>query len=161
MMSVAHAMMPDIPDAPAPRSIKRKPQSVTLQVSGGRPLRLRGELLAEGNSWCRGTEAWHEVALYRREQEEVAVAIRTFRKAEGSADIHRAELFPNLDEAMAWLIAFDPTADLQVDLDCADRAVSTVMITLRAATLRQRADAVARQYHALLGEMLLQLDQGA
>jgi len=160
MMSVAHALPPDPHEAAAPRAIKRKPQSVTLQVSGGRPLRLRGELLAEGNSWCPGTEAWHEVALYRRDHEEVAVALRTFRKAEGSSDIHRAELFPNLEEAMAWLIAFDPTSDLQVDLDCADRSVSAAMITLRAATLRQRADDITRQYHALLGEMLLHLDQG-
>lgn len=160
-MSAAHAVPHDAPDPAPGRGLKRKPQSVTLQVSGGRPLRLRGELLAEGNSWAPGTEAWHEIALYRHDQEEVAVALRTFRKAEGSTDIHRAELFPNLEEAMAWLIAFDPTADLQVDLDCADRTLSTAMITLRAATLRQRADDITRQYQSLLGEMLLHLDQGA
>jgi hypothetical protein len=139
----------------------REAASVALQVSGGKPLRLRGVLLAEGNSWAPGTVAWHEVALWRCEDSEVAVAVRTLRKAQGETDIHRAELFPNLADALGWLEEFDPTADLSVDLDASDRALSAIEIALRAAALRGRADEVARQWRALLGEMLFRLDPGA
>ena len=132
---------------------------VTLQVSGGKPLRLRGALVAEAHSWAPGTVAWHEVSAWRCEGREIAVAVRTLLKAEGSSDVHRAEIFPTLGEAQAWLEEFDPTADLPVDLDASDRRVSAVDIALRAAALRGRADAVARQWRALLGEILLRLDQ--
>lgn len=141
-------------------AVLREPQPVVLQVSGARPLRIRADLLAEGNSWCLGTEAWHEVAIYRREGGEFAVAIRTYNKAAEATDVHRAELFPTLEEATGFLESFDPTADLRVALDCADRRLSAAEIALRAATLRQRADEVTRHYRALIGEMLLRLDTG-
>jgi hypothetical protein len=124
-------------------------------------VRLRGVLLAEGNSWAPGTVAWHEVALWRCEEGEVAVAVRTLRKAQGETDMHRAELFPNLTDALGWLEEFDPTQDLSADLDASDRALSAIEIALRAAALRGRADEVARQWRALLGEMLFRLDAGA
>jgi hypothetical protein len=166
MVNIAHVASAEraAPAMPAPaaaaRNIAREPQPVTLQVSGARPLRLRADLLAEGNSWCLGTEAWHEVALYRRDGGEFAVAIRTFHKSADATDVHRAELFPTLDEALGFLEAFDPTCDLRVALDCADRRVSGVEIALRAAKLRQRADEVTRHWRALIGEMLLRLDTG-
>lgn len=134
--------------------------SVTLRVSGGKPLRLAAHLLAEGTSWSPRAEAWHEVALYRRDTGEFAVALKTFKKAQGEADVYRAELFPNFEELVLWLEGFDPTADLTVDLDASDRRVSAAEIAMRAAALRQRADEITRQYHALIGEVLFSLDAG-
>jgi hypothetical protein len=134
---------------------------VTLRVSGGKPLRLFGIPLAESNSWSPGTVAWHEVAIWQREGGEVAVAIRTFRKAPGEADVHRAELFPTLADALTWLEEFDPTGDLCVDLDASDRSVSALDMALRAAALRGRAEEVTRQWRALVGEMLFRLHPGA
>jgi hypothetical protein len=136
-------------------------QSIALQVSGGKPLRLRGTLLAEGNSWAPGTVAWQEVTLFRTDGGEIALAVRTLRKARGETDIHHAELFPTLGDALSWLEEFDPAQDLSVDLDASDRALSAVEIALRAAALRGRADEVARQWRALLGEMLFRLGAGA
>jgi hypothetical protein len=136
-------------------------QPITLQVSGGKPVRLRGQVLAEGQSWSPGTVAWHEVTLYRTDAAEIAVAVRTLRKARGETDVHRAELFPTLADALSWLEEFDPTQDLSVDLDASDRALSTIEIALRAAALRGRADEVARQWRALLGELLFRLDASA
>jgi hypothetical protein len=146
---------------PAALSDPGRDQPVVLQVSGGKPLRLRGITLAEGQSWAPGTVAWHEVTLYRADTDEVAVAVRTLRKAPGETDIHRAELFPTLGDALSWLEQFDPTQDLSVDLDASDRALSAIEIALRAAALRGRADEVARQWRALLGELLFRLDPGA
>jgi hypothetical protein len=131
---------------------------VALQVSGGKPLYVQGRRLAEGNSWSPGTPAWHEVALWACGSGEVAVSLRTLRKARGSQDVHRAELFPRIADAIAWLEEFDPTQDLAVDFDPADRSLSTIAVTLRAAALRAQADEVARQWRALLGEFLYRLD---
>jgi hypothetical protein len=162
MVSLALAAHPperSYPDrAPVESLHGAEPGVVALRVSGGKPLRIRGTLLAEGHSWATGTIAWHEVALWRREGGEVAVAIRTLRKAANEADVHRAELFPNLPEALTWLEGFDPTADLSPDFDPNDRGLSALEVTLRAAALRGRAEEVARQWRALLGEMLFRLD---
>jgi hypothetical protein len=130
---------------------------VTLRISGGKPLRLRATLLAEGNSWAPGTPLWHEVALWRREGGEIVVSAKTLRKGQGESDTYRAELFANAAEALDWLEDFDPLADMTVDLDPSDRSISALDIALRAASLRGRAEEITRQWRALLGEMLFRL----
>jgi hypothetical protein len=131
---------------------------VALQVSGGKPLHVQGRRVAEGHSWSPGTPAWHEVTLWACNSGEIAVALRTLRKARGSQDIHCAEIFPQIADAVAWLEEFDPTQDLAVAFDPSDRSQSTIAVTLRAAALRAQADEVARQWRALLGEFLYRLD---
>ncbi|WP_203076568.1 hypothetical protein [Falsiroseomonas ponticola] len=134
-------------------------RSVALRVSGAKPVRLRGRLLAEGRSSAAGCIAWHEVELWQLEgSREVAVALRTRRPAAEAADVHRAEMFPDLAEALDWLEAFDPLADLMVDFDAADRRLSAVEVALRAAALRGRAEVVTREWRALLGDVLYALD---
>ncbi len=133
-------------------------QAVTLRVSGAKPVRLRGRLLAEGRSHAAGGVAWHEVALWQLDgSQEVAVALRTRHAEASAADVHRAELFPELAEALDWLEGFDPL-DLDVDLDASDRRLSAVEVALRAAALRARAEAVTRAWRGLLGEVLYALD---
>jgi hypothetical protein len=151
--------------APSPRGLEiattppaLPTDPVALPVSGGKPLHIQGRRLAEGHSWSHGTPAWHEVALWACNSGEVAVALRTLRKARGSQDIHRAELFPRIADAVAWLEEFDPTQDLAVEFDPSDRSQTTIAVTLRAAALRAQADEVARQWRALLGEFLYRLD---
>jgi hypothetical protein len=134
--------------------------TVTLRVSGGKPMHLRAELLAEGTSWTQGAPAWHEVALYERASGDRAVALRVCRGPGGDSDLFYARIFATLDDALGWLLEFDPTADLGADIDASDRRVSTTDIALRAAALRQRADRVQLQYRALIGELLYRLDLG-
>jgi hypothetical protein len=148
----ALALPADFVAAPA------EPKAYSLRVSGGKPLRLSAVCLAEGNSWCLGTPAWHEVQVLRGTDGDHAVGIKCFRKAPGEADTFHAEVFPNIEEAVAFLEGFDPTTDLRVDIDASDRSVSAAEIALKAAALRQRADEVVRQWRALVGEMLFRLD---
>jgi hypothetical protein len=142
----------------------RETGTVTLRVSGSRPLRLRGRLLAEASSWSAGTPAWHEVALYQRESGDMVVALRTCSQPGGSqpdgeSDACHARPFASLADAASWLGGFNPTADLPTDLDASDRRLSGVEIALRAAALRQRADRVERQYKAMIGELLFCLEE--
>lgn len=134
--------------------------AIMLRMSGGKPLRMRAELLAEGSSWTAGALAWQELAVYRREAGDFAVAIRTCRSPGGDSDIHHARIYADLDAALGWLLAFDPTADLAADIDASDRRISTTDIALRAAALRQRTDRVAQQYRAMVGELLYRFDIG-
>ncbi len=133
---------------------------VTLRLSGGKPMHMRAELLAECTSWSPGAPAWHELALYRRETADYAVGVKICRGPMGGSDVFHARIFADLDGALAWLQAFNPTADLDADIDSSDRHISTTDIALRAATLRQRADRVEKQYRAMIGELLYRMDIG-
>jgi hypothetical protein len=58
------------------------------------------------------------------------------------------------------LQAFNPTADLDADIDSSDRRISTTDIALRPATLRQYADRVEQHYRVIIGELLYRIDIG-
>ncbi len=134
--------------------------SVTLRISGGKPLHMRAELLAECSSWSAGAPTWHELALYHRDAGDFAVSVKTCRSPMNGNDVFHARIFADLDTALAWVQAFDPTADLCADIDSSDRRISTTDIALRAATLRQHADRVEQQYRAMVGELLYRMDVG-
>jgi hypothetical protein len=134
--------------------------TVTLRMSGGKPMRMRADLMAECSSWSPGAPAWHEVVLYCREAGDYAVGLKTCRGPAGESDVFHARLFPDLEAALNWLQGFDPTSDLGVDIDASDRRISTTDIALRAAALRQRTDRVDLQYRAMIGELLYRMDLG-
>jgi hypothetical protein len=161
LLSLDAAIRPSAGSAPEPIAAAAAPDGViTLRMSGGKPMRMRAELLAECSSWSAGAPAWHELALYRRETGDYAVALKTCRGPAGDSDLFHARIFPELDSALTWLQEFDPTAELGVDIDASDRRISTTDIALRAAALRQRADRVELQYRAMIGELLYRMDIG-
>jgi hypothetical protein len=134
--------------------------AVTLRHSGGKPMRMQAELLAEASSWSADAPAWHELALYRRDGGDYAVGMKTCRGPAGDSDVFHARTFPDLEGALVWLQDFDPTGDLGVDIDASDRRISATDIALRAAALRQRTDRVSLQYRAMIGELLYRIDLG-
>ena len=146
------------PAQPAPELHFPAEDEVVLKVSGGKPLKMRARLLAEGTTWAVSTAAWNEVALYQRDQGDFAVSIKTFKKSPTETDVFQAEVFPSFEDACGLLEAFDPAADLTVGIDASDRSVSGAEIALRAAALRQKADDVVRRYRSLIGELLFRLD---
>ncbi len=135
-------------------------EAVTLRLTGGKPLRMRAELLAEATSWHTASHAWHELRLYVRDAGDYAVALKTCLSEAGAGDVFHAQILPDLDAALGWIQAFDPTADLTADIDASDRKISATDIALRAAALRQRADQVATQYRTMIGELLYRIDLG-
>jgi hypothetical protein len=147
----------DLDGEPA-RTLHASFDQVTLRVSGGKPIRLRAELLAEATSRTPGATLWQELLLYHSDADEYAVGLTTCRSLAGSNDVFHARVFAQLEQALAWLQDFDPTADLGVELDVSDRRISTTDIALRAAALRQRADRVELQYSTMIGELMFRLD---
>ena len=134
--------------------------AVLLRQSGGKPLRIRGELLAECTSRTPAGPTWQDLQIYSCDDGHVAVALRTCRDTRHESDVFHAHLFESLEKALGWLQTFDPTVDLVADLDASDRRISATEIALRAAALRQRADWVEMQYRSMIGELLFQFDIG-
>lgn len=133
------------------------PAMVALREAGGKPLRFRGELLAEASSRRPHMALWHEIAVYRCEDGGIAVSLR-LRGADGVAESDRARRFPSLDLAADWLAAFEPAADLRAGFDVADPAASGAEIAVKAASLRDRRDDLVRAYRAVVGELLYRIE---
>jgi hypothetical protein len=100
------------------------------------------------------------LVVYRWLPADFSVGIKTCRTLIGAGDVFHARIFPDLDAALGWLQAFNPTADLDADIDSSDRSISTTDIALRAATLRQQTDRVEQQYRVMIGELLYRMDGG-
>ncbi len=132
-------------------------RTVLLRNSGARPLRVRGELLAEGSSMVAGLPCWHEISLYQCDDGQVAIAQRTRQSHAPEGGTYRAVLRADMDAACAWLEGFDATADLDAGFDVADMSVSTTAIAVKAAALRDRVERVTREYRCLIGEVLYRL----
>jgi hypothetical protein len=130
-------------------------------MSGGKPLRLTGRLIAECSSWSANVLYWHDLTIYQCDGGNICVGLRSCRESSGEHDVFQARSFLTVDAAMSWLLEYDPTADLPVDIDVSDRRISAVEIALRAAVLRQRTDRLQLQYRSMIGELLYQLDLGA
>ncbi len=136
-------------------------ESVTLlRNSGGKPVRVHGDLIAEGSSRTVASTSWHEVAFYRMAGGATAVAIRFMRGGSACA-VHRARLCTTNDEAATWLEEFDPSCDISADFDVSDRRMSAASVALKAASLRDRTERLDREYRALVSEVLFRLETEA
>lgn len=135
-------------------------QSVTLRAGNGRALRMRAVLLAEASNATSRLRDWHEVSLWRRQDGEIVLALRTHLRGGPEAERCRVLPFPDLEQAMRWLEEFDPLQDLQAVFDAFDPQLIPFEATLRAAALRQRAERLQHDWRALAGGLLFELAQG-
>ncbi len=133
-------------------------ESVLLRNVGGKPLRLHGELLAEGSTRMPEAACWHEIALYRTGSGQIAVALRFLRPGGAETGVHRARVFEDMDSAASWLEGFDPAVDLSADFDVSDPRLSAACVAVKAAALRDRAERLDRAYRGLIGEVLFRLE---
>jgi hypothetical protein len=134
------------------------PNSVALRNSGGKPVRVAGELIAEGSSRSGNGASWHELAIYRAPSGKFAVAIKFLRDHGAGCGVHRARLFDDIESASSWLEEFDPSFDISADFDVSDRSISAATMALKAAWLRDCADRLQREYRSLVGELLFRIE---
>ena len=171
-MSVAYAAIfagpAEIMEPAAGRELQRprsttdaeqEPRTILLRNRGGRPLRLQATLLAEGGNRQPGVTHWHEMALYRTDAGQIAVALRLLSSLPGECGVHRARVFGDIDAACGWLEQFDVAADLDAGFDVADQRLSGPGLAVEAASLRGRAERLDRAYRGLVGEILFHLEQ--
>ncbi|MFC7611482.1 hypothetical protein [Teichococcus aestuarii] len=104
-------------------------QSVTLRASNGKPLRMRAVLLAEASNAAPRLRDWHEVSLWRRQDGEIVLALRTHLHDGPEPERCRIMPFPDLEQAMRWLEEFDPLQDLQAVFDAFDPQLIPLVVS--------------------------------
>ncbi len=133
-------------------------EAILLRNLGGKPLRLYGELLAEGSNRVPEAACWHEIAFYRTQAGQIVVALRFLQPGGVETGVHRARVFEDMDNAAMWLEGFDPAVDLSADFDVSDPRLSAACVAVKAAALRDRAERLDRAYRGLIGEVLFRLE---
>jgi hypothetical protein len=127
---------------------------VFLRREGRSPLSFKGRLLGLASSHSSGTRLWYEVSLYERNGHSHVVAVKVYKKPTGDRDIFRAESFQRLEDAIAYIEAYDPAEDVGVNIDMADKTTSIAELTLRAVVLRQKIEEARSEYRAAAGELI-------
>lgn len=131
---------------------------LTVSTSDGKPMNMRAERLAQCTSWSTGALAWHELALYRRDTANFAIALRTCRGPMGSSDVFHARIFKTLEAALAWLQAFSPVADLGAAIEAPEGTVNLGGNAIRATDPHQNAEQVEQRYRVMINELVGRMD---
>lgn len=131
---------------------------MALKRVGARPLSFSGSELCMGMSFTPGATFWDEVNVWRTAEQRFVVAVKTFFRDENETDQVRAWEFDDFDGAMAHLEGYDPAEDIRVDID-PSAAMTLPELAAHALALRARAAEARRQFAALVGEILYDLDQ--
>jgi hypothetical protein len=113
--------------------------------------------LCSATGHCGEGRLWHEINLWRTDEDRVVVDLRVFKKSPTEKDAFYIVEVDTLDEAAAWLEGFDPRQDVAVDLPLDEPCVAMADLGIRAAALRLRLDEATRQYRAVLGDLLYAL----
>jgi hypothetical protein len=142
----------------APPAQLGQPGLVTLKRVGARPLSFNGTELCMAMSFVPGAPFWYEVNVYRTDAQGFVVAIKQFFRDENETDFVRAWEFEDFDGAMAHLEAYDPADDIRVDID-PSAEMTLPELAAHALALRARAAEARRQFKALVGEILFDLEQ--
>lgn len=147
----------ETPEPPAAR-VPAMVQAFTLKRSGAKPLVIQGSELAMGMSFSPSAPSWYEINLYRTQDQRFVAAVKLFYRDADKADIGHAWEFDDFAAAVAHLEAFDPAADVRVEVDPDDAALSLPEMAAHALSLRAKAAEARRQYRTLLGEVLHDLE---
>lgn len=131
---------------------------ITLRRSGKSPYRFKGETLVESNGYYPGSRLWHEINLHKNSKEDFVLDLRVFKKSSADKDVFHVATFSTMDEVCDFLEGYDPSSDVKIDFDSGDDSLSTSELTLRAVSLRQATTEARRDYQALIGDLLYQLN---
>ncbi len=134
-------------------------RTITLRRTGARPFRFQGTELSNAVGWAEKLTIWHEINLFRTNTGKIVVDIRVFRKAPGERDVFRVSECDSIEEAIGILETYDPIQDILVDVPLDDTTVSVAELSLSGVVLRQRIEQTRRQYDALLGDLLHEIER--
>lgn len=133
--------------------------SVRLKRVGARPLVFEGEELCMAMSYVPGAMMWFEINIWRCAGDGFAVAVKQFYRDEERVDTCRAWQCDGFEEVLHGLEEFDPAQDLEIGPEPAANAPATE-IAAAALSIRAHTAEARRQYRALVGEVLYDLEHG-
>lgn len=132
----------------------------SIKCMGRRPIEFHGVELCMAMSFAPGAPMWFEINIYRTLAQGFVVCVRHFHRDEDQQDLVRAWEHDDFEAVMTTLEGYDPADDLRVDVDPADPGLALPDLAAHALALRARAGEARRQYAALVGEILHDLDAG-
>lgn len=130
----------------------------SIKCMGRRPLAFHGIELCMAMSYVPGAPMWFEINIYRTHAEGFVVSVRHFHRDEDQHDIVRAWEQADFEAVMTTLEGYDPATDLRIDVDPADPKLTLPDVAMQALALRTRTAEARRQYRALVGEILHDLE---
>lgn len=152
---MANAPMPIMAGDPGTAADSR----IRLKRMGQRPLEFSGEELCFAMSFVPGAPFWFEVNVWRRFDGGFVSAVKLFYRDADRIDICRAWTSSAFEEVLDTLESFDAVRDLEADADLS-ADMTLVELTASAMSLRAWAAEARRQYAALVGELLDELEHG-
>ncbi|MGF1453881.1 MAG: hypothetical protein ACFB6R_00745 [Alphaproteobacteria bacterium] len=135
------------------------PRTITLRRTGARPYRFQGTEICSAVGWAEKLAVWHEINIFQSVAGKVIVDVRVFRKSPTERDLFHVEERESIEDAISFLESYDPTQDVLVDIPLDDPAISLAELSLNGIVLRQRIDQTRRQYDALLGDLLHEIER--
>jgi len=134
------------------------PQSFTLKCSGRRPMHFEGSELCMAMSYVPGAAFWYEVNIYRTVSDSFVVYIRMFSKSEDVPDLHRVFECGGFEGVVSLLEEYEAANDVRIDVLADDQSVPLPDLVVRAMGLRSRIEDARRQFGALVGQILFDLE---
>lgn len=131
---------------------------VTLKRVGTRPLSFNGSEICMAMSFVPGAPSWYEINLYRSVEQRFVLAVKQFFRDADEQDLCHAWEFGDFDGALAHMENYDPADDIRVEID-PGAAMTLPEMAAHALALRARAGEARRQYRALVGEILFDLEK--
>jgi len=141
-----------------PQASSGGPQAYTLRRTGRRPVFFEGVELCMAMSYVPGAAFWYEVNIYRTTADSFVVYVRLFSKKEHDTDLHRVFEAGTFEEVISFLEDYDAAQDVRIDVLADDQTAPLSELVVRALALRARIDDARRQFSALVGQILFDLD---
>jgi len=134
---------------------------ITLRQSGKSPYRFKGAIMATSTGYYCGSRLWYEINLYTKSSGGFVLDLRVFKKSDTDRDLFKVTQLDTVDEIAEYLEHYDPSADVKIPFDASDSDISTSDMAMHAVSLRQSVDEATRDFRALSGDLLFQLNQTA
>lgn len=142
----------------APMVVSGGPQGFTLRRTGRRPVFFEGVELCMAMSYVPGAAFWYEINIYRTVSDGFVVYVRLFSKKEQDTDLYRVFEAGSFEEVISFLEDYDAAEDVRIDVLADDQSAPLSELVVRALALRARIDDARRQFSALVGQILFDID---
>ncbi|MEM9760967.1 MAG: hypothetical protein AAF968_00405 [Pseudomonadota bacterium] len=147
----------ETPTAP-PQEMAVECERFVLQRHGQRPLIFEGAELAMASSYLAGTPNWFELNIYRTVEGRFVVRIEMFANAADQRGMSDAWDCSSFGEVMDTIERWDAGKTVHFDFPSDHADLSIGELTAVGLTIRARVAEARRQFSAIVGELLMDLD---
>jgi hypothetical protein len=133
-------------------------QSFKLKRTGRTAVEFDGWQLVEAIGPSRGKQVWHDLNIYRTEQDLIVVELIARAGLPDQHDTYHVNTFQDLAEGASWLEAYNASDDavIPAGLNVTDTVLHLAI--LQAVQLRHQMDRIDNDYRTMLSDVFMALD---